>query len=133
MESQSVPLVSPEDWESLCCLCSSTHHQATLVEYLHGLTAEWQRYYAGCYAEFVTVLSLAARTSLTTGILMVSKEQYHYGAVLKVAIRDPKRWWCVLTRYVIVYMDAELNVSEIKRSSIEPHFADEFYHAQIKK
>jgi hypothetical protein len=132
MESQQLPLIDHETWESLCCLCPEESHQATLIEYLQALTPEWHNYFSSFYSE--GVVSVSARSSLTTGLLKVNSEQYHYGAVLKVVIRDPWRYYTAMTRFIIVYLDANLTVSTIARSSIEPAFDDEFVQpGQVKK
>ena len=134
MESFRVPLIAEEDWESLCCLCTQESQQITLIEHLHGLTTEWHRYFAGCYTDPVTSLSLSSRSSLATGILKVNAEQYAYGAVLKVTIRDPAKYYTAMTRFIVVYMDEKLTVSKISRSTIEPKYAEEFVQpGQVKK
>lgn len=132
MESQQLPLIDHETWESLCCLCPEESQQATLIEYLQALTPEWENHFGALYE--APVLNLNVRSSLTTGILKINKEQYNYGAVLKVIIRDPLRYYCTMTRFIVVYLSEELVVSTISRTSIEPLYAQDFVQpGQVKK
>jgi hypothetical protein len=132
MESQQLPLIDHETWESLCCLCPQESQQATLIEYLQSLTPEWHNFFSSFYSE--SVVSVSARSSLTTGILKINADQYQYGAVLKVTIRDPWRYYTAMTRFVTIYMSEKLEVDAICKTSIEPLYAEEFLHCvQVKK
>jgi hypothetical protein len=132
MEMQQLPLIDHETWESLCCLCPQEAHQATLIEYLHALTPEWNNFFSAFYDE--GLIKLKARSSLTTGILKVNASLYQYGAVLKVTISDPWRYYTTMTRFVTIYMNEKLEVDAICKTSIEPLYAEEFLHCvQVKK
>jgi hypothetical protein len=132
MESQHVPLITDEVWESLGSLCPQDTHRATIIEYLQSLTPEWQHYFSGLYPDLM--LNLISRSSLTTGILQVNKDHFAYGAVLRVSIWDPSKYYTRLTRFIVIYMDANLEVSAICKSGIEPRYSEEFmYQGAVKK
>lgn len=126
MDMKLPTIVNAEDWDNLCVLCSDPEHLQTLYNHLESLITEWNQVFGWLYPG--DVVDVLARVTIRTGLLRVNKESYTPGIVIKCYVRDPERLYCALTRFIMAYMDSNLNVISVSKSTIEPRMEQECYH-----
>jgi hypothetical protein len=133
MDLKVPTVVSPYEWENLLSFISSPELLETLYNHLESIVPEWSRTFGDIYEE--DDMDVISASRIVTGLLRVNKEEdsYTYGAVITVIIRDPNRYYTMMTRFVTVYMNSDLEAVSVSKSSIQPLMEDTTYQPGIVK
>lgn len=121
MEINVPTVIAPEDWENILTFCQDPTLAESLYLDLESIVPEWMDLFTPLYED--EAVNVTSNCKVVTGMLRVNKEKdsWTYGCVATVIIRDPNRYYTMMTRFVSIYLDENLLAVSVSKSKIPPY------------